>query len=281
MIKHSKIFISSVLIVIMIFTIWGFHVPEALAAIAFDASSTVDADGCITDALTPFVLSWSHTTTGSDRLLVVGIAMTDDSENITGITYNAISMTNIRTDSNAGVDQGETSLWYLVNPSSGANTITATNDSSFSDGCGDAVSLTGVDQDNPLDANNGNTADNADSISSTVTTVADNAWIVDIVSKTSNPGDLTVGANQTSRQNLDGVTYDHGMSTVDGKSPAGAEAMDWNDGGQIGTFSWAHSAASFKPAAVAASASDRNPPFHLIIQDSELKIEDSELIIIN
>lgn len=137
-----------------------------------------------------------------------------------------------------------------------------------------------------MDANNGNTADTADSISVTVTTVADNSWIVDMVSKVTNSGNLTVGTGQTEQQNLDGATNDHGMSTVGPKTPAGAEAMDWNDGGSILTFDWAISAASFCPentcpAAGGAAVPDLNSDTHIMIQDTEIKIEDQEVMIID
>jgi hypothetical protein len=77
--------------------------------------------------------------------------------------------------------------------------------------------------------------------------VADNAWIADCAITKQNNG-LVIGAGQTSRTNriigssLDGM----GVSTVNGKTPAGTEIMDWtslND-------HFALSAVSLKPAVV-------------------------------
>lgn len=179
--------------------------------IAFDAASQSSPAEATT-------VTWSHTCSGSDRLLVVGVHSRDD-DPTEGVTYNGVVMTEIRQDHQGG--NVHTSLWYLKAPATGAHDIVATH--MFSAPAwiaGSAVSLTGVDQTTPLDAHNGATGDS--------TTIADR--------------DIAVS----------GVTDRAGMSTEGPVSPASATTMSWTTAG--GSDGWATSAASFKPGAAAAAS---------------------------
>lgn len=221
-------------------------------AITFDAVSS-SANSNTTNSI-----SWTHTTgTCNNRVLVVGTQARDDANQtdtaVTGVTYQGFPLTSIRSDQVLnGAGDIRTSLWYLVNPGAGSGTVQITWSSALSRvGVGSAISLCGVDQAAALDANNGSTATSGTTASTSITTVANNAWIID--NTAGRPGNtITVGANQTERVNrggLDGSSVQAitiGMSTVDGKAVAGAETMDWtkSDG------HWAISSASFKTAAV-------------------------------
>ena len=224
-------------------------------AIAFDATSN---SGAITDSISPFEISWSHTCTGSDRLLVIGVGHIA-TETVNSCTYNAVSMTLVATVNTATGDQ--ISLFYLANPASGANTVLVTMNTIFSVGIGMAVSLTGVNQTTPLDASDTTVTENADSVTSTVVTVADNCWIVDAVAMVGTQT-LTVDG-QTQRQNVTPVGGNVcGMSTKGAITPAGSTNINWNDGGGAGTPDWAHVAASFSPVTGAIIPSALGNPFH-------------------
>lgn len=101
-------------------------------------------------ATTGTSLSWSHTCSGTNRLLVVSInvgAASDDVE--TTATYNGVSMTSAgRVASNNQID-GYTQLFYLVAPATGSNTVTVTSTLSKSL-VGGSISFTGVDQTSPV-----------------------------------------------------------------------------------------------------------------------------------
>jgi hypothetical protein len=74
--------------------------------------------------------SWSHTVSGAERLLLVGVAV--DSEATTGvtaITYNGTSLQKL--DSEARSDQVAVDLWYLINPDTGTNTVEITATGAF------------------------------------------------------------------------------------------------------------------------------------------------------
>ena len=116
--------------------------------------------------------SFSYTCTGTNRLLVVMTA-SDGTTPATAVTYNGVSLTQI--DSNRTANH-PINLWYLVNPASGSNTLSA---SGFSN-AGNyvvALSFTGVKQSNPLNDNNGGTGSGT-SMTRSVTTTTDNCWAV-------------------------------------------------------------------------------------------------------
>ena len=88
---------------------------SVLPGIAFDGvtSFTQDCSNC----------SFSHTVSSSENtLLIVGVAP-KKLDVLSSVTYDGQSLTEIRTDVYSGVT--ETSLWYLLNPSTGSNTVTA------------------------------------------------------------------------------------------------------------------------------------------------------------
>ena len=161
--------------------------------------------------------------------------------------YWGLAATKICTDERStGTEYIRTEQWYAVNPGTGSDTITinwAGRPSSY--GVGTFLGLSGVDPAAPIDAQGGGTGIGT-TVSAVVTTVAANAWIADCAITKQNLG-LTVGAGQTQRTNrivgsvLDGM----GVSTVNGKTSAGAETMDWTS---APADNFAISAASLKPA---------------------------------
>ncbi len=77
------------------------------------------------------------------------------------------------------------------------------------------------------DAQGGGTGSGTTAAAS-ITTVADNAWIADCAMTKHNYG-FTIGAGQTSRTNrlITGLVDAMAVSTVNGKTPAGTQIMDW------------------------------------------------------
>jgi hypothetical protein len=207
-------------------------------AIAFDAVS----NGAWSSGTS---FSWQHTVSGSDRLLVVAVAVSDG-QAVTSVTFGAQSFTFIRRDANAHSSE----LWYLVAPNTGTGTITVNFGSAPTDAEGAAVSLTGVAQSGTLDANTGTTLVGT-SVSVSITTVADNAAIVDVLGcgGSGAASALTIGAqtNRVSRVEVE-TGPNLGMSTLIPKVTAGSQTMDWTlSPGRVGGLS----VASFKPAAAA------------------------------
>lgn len=199
-------------------------------AIAFDATSHAN------EAFSS-PLAWNHTCTGSNLVLVVSVTFVGTATSI-ATTYNGVSMTLIDT---ATTGTTNSLLYYLLNPSTGINSISC----SFSgtpDIYGGAVSLTGV---SALDAHN-KSIGTTNAVTTSVTTVSDNTWIVDGMTG-SQGATVTVGGSQTQRQKTLYVasTTIFGMSTRGPVTPAGSTAMSWTGTG--GTPNWAQTTASFTP----------------------------------
>lgn len=154
-------------------------------AIAHDTDSN---SGAVASAATSF--SWTHTCTGSNLILIVSVGLneTNSHATVTGVTYNSVSLTNQQVK-DAGNPQFSY-LWvgYLINPASGANTVTVTlsNATNVTNGnAGAATSFTGVNQSTPIDASGWALAESVNPIpgsaSTNIITIHANAFIVDAV----------------------------------------------------------------------------------------------------
>ena len=208
-----------------------------LTGIVFDSASN---SGCKVATAT---YSWSHTVDGflSNRILIVGVSMMSLTS-VTSITFNGVALSQVRADTGSTT---KTEIWRLINPNAGTYTIEVTLSTSV-DSVAGAVSFGGVDQTNPIDAQNGATG-TADPATVNVTTVTDGAWVIDTV--VSPDTTITIGAGQIQRWNL-GCTLGAGAGSTEGpKSPAGSVTMSWTDIGALS--SWAISAIAIKPLSLA------------------------------
>jgi hypothetical protein len=210
-------------------------------AIALDAQSGLVQNGFAAGG----ARTWSHTVAGTDRILVVSVALWQDvagTGTITAMTYNGVAMTKAQ-----GVTQGamRAEIWYLVNPATGANTVSATVTGNTDDRKFRSASYTGVDQVAGLDASN-SAVGGTGNPTVNVTTIADNSWVQDAVAKFGT-GAATIGAGQTSLlNNVTGATL--GAASYEGpQTPAGAVTMSWT---QASANDWVTVAMSFKPVAV-------------------------------
>jgi hypothetical protein len=178
-------------------------------AIAYDNSTTANAFRTNASSLT-----FSHTTSGSNRLLVVGVHTVDaNSRTITGVTYNGVAMTSLYEYS--AFSQRRTGMFYLINPASGANNVVITlSGATASPGTieGAAISFTGVFQTAAgFPDSNSKTDSTGTSISATTTANADQNWIVGVFSGDANA--ITAGVNTTIRSAL--TDADGGIAVAD------------------------------------------------------------------
>jgi hypothetical protein len=221
---------------------------DASAAIAFDATSNNGAENNVSS------VSWSHTSTGSDLLLFIGVPTTDitASVGVDTITYNSVTATEIREDKHeAGNDNPMSSIWYLKAPSTGANTVSVTLDDTADHTGAGSITLTGVDQTTPLDAHNGGTFSNDPTV--TVATVAENNWVIDTQAcdGVSTRCDKTTD-NGTQRWGFDLVPpRGYASGSTAGANASGDVTMSYSDDTGGAT---AMSAASFAPATAAGGA---------------------------
>jgi len=208
-------------------------------AIAFDAASA--------DFTTGAGQSWSHTCTGADLVLLVGVntftAGLDD--DVTGVTYDGDAMTLIVNQEGPVVPPRQySSLWYLINPSTGANTVAVTKTSS------DAMrsiacSYTGCDQSAQPDAFTSK-KQNVQNIMLAVTSTVDNCWAVTFAMN--DASQLSAGANTTARDtSLTFVGFGDSNGVI---SPAGEIELNWTKGGAANN--WTMLDATIQPPQAAA-----------------------------
>jgi len=135
------------------------------AAIALNATSTGSTSSTS--------LTVAQACNGTDRLLVTGVVTTPTTDIVTGVTYNGAALTRSATTDYGGVAREY--LYYLINPSSGTNNIVV----SISGGAtliqAHSACYTGVSQSGFPDAGPTSGKVTSTDISSTLTTVADNA----------------------------------------------------------------------------------------------------------
>lgn len=165
-------------------------------------------------------VTYSHTCSGKERILfVLTRGGGGEGDKITGVTYAGVALT--RVDSQANPTFAEvTSLWYLLNPTLGSNSIVVSLSSGFMEVC--SASYTGVRQTPPLDASTKNST-TASSIATPITTIANNAWLVAAVRASGNTISAGSGA-------YDRITAGSGSASIfdsNGvKTPPGSHSME-------------------------------------------------------
>ena len=216
------------------------------STIAFDAVSDSDV------AVSSSPETWSHTCTGDDRILIVSGMTGTGSDEVTGITYNGVSMTKI-----TSIQGGNTryiSSWYLIAPATGSNTISASFSGSYFAGI--ATSYTGAKQSAQPDASATETASSVTLLSTDVTTVADNSWLI----LTSGAGANGIGGGTDTVLRVTGQgsasTYFGLMDSNGQKETAGVHAIEAT---HTGTTNFGQIAVSMAP--VETASATENAPF--------------------
>lgn len=154
-------------------------------AIAFDATSYSQANGTS--------LTVSHTCTGSNRILITGYYNNSGSSDpVTAMTYAGVAMTKIV--GSAGSSGIYRALYYLIAPATGANDLVVTTSGTVTSGLISA-SYTGVSQAGQPDASGTSIVDTSvtNPVSKSITTVADNCWIVGFYKNDSFQSTTTTG----------------------------------------------------------------------------------------
>ena len=184
-------------------------------ALAVDAVTEASGSGA-----GPF--TWSHTCSGSNRILMVGVSYYDSGDTISALTYNSVSMT-VVPSSTVSNGQYTSTLYYLVAPATGSNTVSVTFTGGVFDFKAGSISYTGGDQSAPLGT--AATATGSSTTPSVTVTSAAGEIVMDNLT-IAHSGTLTVDGSQTQRWNGTGGTgfIKGGASTEDG---AASVSMDW------------------------------------------------------
>ncbi len=214
------------------------------------------------DAGTATTCTWSHTCTGSNLILVVGVYWRSQSDNsVSGVTYNGVAMTSMSTKQRANGSFGgayptAVQLWYLAAPATGAHDVVVT----ISAGCdgpgplfvGNSISYTGAQQSSSPTIPSGgsvNSNSGASSITGTVVVSESNSWVVGIAAD--NTGVLSGGGMGTGTFRI--ATTNAVLADSGGTVGTGSQSLVWNEAGQT-TSDQAATVASFAPSAAVGPA---------------------------
>jgi hypothetical protein len=190
-------------------------VPRLAAAqIALDSATNVTQNGGAGPTLT-----FAHTTSGSNRILYVGLLHNTDTDVAPGCTYSGVTMTEIGDQIHAALPH-RIWLFQLVAPATGSNNVVCTANSTVYL-AGGAISYTGAKQTAQPDAVT--SAFNAtDPQVASVTTVADNSWLIAMAAH--GTSGVSAGASTTLRVSGgfgDMTMYDSNAA----KTPAGSYSL--------------------------------------------------------
>lgn len=205
----------------------------ALAVDAFASGNAVSTN----------TVTFSHTCTGSDLLLRVGVSIWQFSgEAVSSITYNGDALSVVPSGT-ADSGAAHSELWFLINPDTGTHDVVVTLTGNAFGILAGSVSFTDAHQTTP----NGTavTATGSGSAPSVVAGSASGELVQDVVT-IENVGVLSVGAGQTARWNgtTGGGWADGGSSTEPGDASV---TMSWSS---TGSSVWAIVACPVKPTAV-------------------------------
>ena len=181
--RHLKFIIVSIPILLV-------SISDIGAQVLYDNSASAES-GSGTSISTSYTVG-----TGSERLLVVGVSIFRDGSSrfVTSMTYNGVAMT-FQTGVNNPDGKVRTEVWYLLNPATGSNTLTANFNTSTRKIIG-ITSFEGVDQTTPISAT-GSFAQDSGNPSTTIASES-GGMVWDAVTRDNN-GSWTAGALQTER----------------------------------------------------------------------------------
>jgi hypothetical protein len=194
----------------------GGDVAQDLAVDATSSGSDVNVS----------TLTVSHTCSGTDRLLVVAVSGRDGTRHTpTGVTYAGTAMILSGTTVQGGLNSS--SLWYLLNPNTGANNIVATwaagNTTEVALG---GISFTGADQNTaPISGGTGATGTSSVLATVGVSNTANGDFVVDCVTFQSATG-ISIGSGQTQRWNIN-VSGGQWFAGSTEPGNAGTVTMSW------------------------------------------------------
>ena len=208
-------------------------------AIILDNSGTNNPGGASSS-------TWSFTNTAGN-LIVVGVSAFDATlanRTVSSVIYGGDAMTRIGTDADNSTSNGRTSLFYKLNPKTGANNVVVTMGGSCTNFANYAASFTGI---NTTDGNNNNTTVGGTSCDAAITTTQANDLIIDVMNGDAGP--MSSGSSQNTIMDLNSSTGRGGYRVV---TTAGAYSAKYTT---AGNDNYAVNSAAFSPSTATATYS--------------------------
>ena len=204
---------------------------------------TLDAKTTSNSAAPADPYTFSHTV-GTGATVLVLLITWRGGATISGVTYNSVACTNVRTDTGS-TSLGNSAIYYLLAPSTGANTVSVDFSIAASLVSITAVSLFGTDTTTAvINAHNGAANDTASPVSIDVTSTVNLCWMMDAIGIRGNPSTITQGAESGRTDWTPDWEYEPGGNAMAGGgtfysdvSPAGAKTFSWTFTGTGGSVS--------------------------------------------
>lgn len=200
-------------------------------AIARDTATQINSAGTYSDWNTTG--TWSHTCTGTNRILLVGIETqpaSNTAEILTGVTYNGNAMTQLVKQQRVDGAQVWCYVYGILDsgmPASGnAANIVATCSERSLYSYGGSASYTGVAQATPLINGSANSSGNTCAIS--LTTTVDNSWLAGLGYDS---GGVTNTASTNTAEFNTILAWGRMFDTNAAQTPAGSKSMAYTYGG--------------------------------------------------
>lgn len=166
--------------------------PIAEGAIAFDATGTWTSGSSVTS------ITFAHTIGAGSNMMLAVLSLSTNND--VSATYNAVPMTKVLVQGNSGADNRFLSMFLLPAPTVGTNNIVITAAVSAAVLQGGGSSYSGAKQTTTLDNSvASSTTASVTAITTSLTPVADNAWIIYGARINAGNAGYTAGANTTRR----------------------------------------------------------------------------------
>jgi hypothetical protein len=203
-------------------------------------SCTLAIDTTSTGTTATSGLTISHTTSGSDRLMLVGISINAEAgaPTVSSVTYNGVALSNVGSQASSD-SKMRMAIWRLVGPATGTHNVVITLSAVPDGATAGVMTFTGADATTPL-----GTFASAQGESGTATVTVSSAageLVFDTVAQEGSSNyDLVPGAGQTERWDLFESNANGGGSTESG---AASVTMSWT----FTSEKWATGAVPVKP----------------------------------
>ena len=274
---NKQMYMSRKIIGGLLFSLFVLFPAQSFAAqstIVFDATSSA-----ATNALSN--LTWVHSVSSlSNRLLVVG-CWTNSPSQVTGITYNGVSMTLVEAQSPNWSTVNNVVLYYLLSPAVGTNNISVTQTGSSYLYCAGGT-YANVMQQEPESVSTSR-AKNVTSLTASLTTSSSGDWLIGFGAFDPNPSSISGVTGTVQRTSV--ATETGWMSFFDsGKGVATGTRSLSELRGNIGNI--AMNVASFAPAplplpiALDATSSAATNAVTVLAWPHKISGEDNNLLIV-
>lgn len=221
-------------------TQYGF-IDYTRVEVDYQANTTIDVGTASSATGTGSSYSGSHSTSGSNRGLIVAIYTNSASTTFSSVTYNSVSMTQKSLVQAQGYS---VAVYSLSNPTTGSNTLAVTFGQSNTYRI-ISQPLTGVNQADCVEAQNTGNDNTTNPVSISVTSSSNNAYIFNATALT-DPYYMMEKTGQGRVLAYDEGSWQTGLSYKVAWT-AGSVATGWYADAETNTITWAGAAVAIKP----------------------------------